>query len=352
MITRIKKLLLYKSGTTKLDKNVHDIKLQQEETLRNKKKKRFSLLLKAAMIEPNEMATNKDMMKKKPISKSSSFLQLQTFTVTPIKRSRSMFGQFYSNDKSNSPTTTKENDQSAAILDYYAASTTAVSENIIHTAAVSISSVYNTMSSSTLKCYENSIGSNNTDSNEQSKYLQLGTQFYEKGELEQASYYWRLAIENNQPSCLGNFFYGLSLRHGWGCRKSPALALSFLQKAAEYPVLDLQSGITRLISEAKIDSVVLSIYELGDFFWHGWEVPKNATVACYYFQVASNMGSTDAMNDLAFCYKHGHGVEKDDVKAAQLYRRAEIKGNGLTNNSWIWERQYDLSIENTTLCDI
>lgn len=209
MINRIKKLLLYKSGTTKLDKN--DVKLQQEETLRNKKKKRFSLLLKAAMIEPNEMATNKDMLKKKQISKSSSFLQLQTFTVTPIKRSRSMFGQFYSNEKSTSPT--KENDQSAAILDYYAASTTAVSENILHTAAVSISSVYNTISSSTLKCYETSIGS--SDSNEQSKYLQLGTQFYEKGELEQASYYWRLAIENNQPSSLGNFFYGLSLRRGW-----------------------------------------------------------------------------------------------------------------------------------------
>lgn len=222
MMTRIKKLLLYKPGTTtKLDKNVNDIKIQQEENFRNKKKKRFSLLLKAAMIEPNEMATDKDMLKKKPISKSNSFLQLQTFTVTPIKRSRSMFGQFYSNDKSNSPTsTTKENDQSTAILDYYAASTTTVSENIIHTAAVSISSVYNTMSSSTLKCYENSIGSNNTDSNEQSKYLQLGTQFYEKGELEQASYYWRLAIENNQPSCLGNFFYGLSLRHGWvSCMK-------------------------------------------------------------------------------------------------------------------------------------
>lgn len=79
------------------------------------------------------------------------------------------------------------------------------------------------------------------------------------------------------------------------------------------------------------------------------QVPKNATIASYYFRVASNMGNTDAMNDLAFCYKHGHGVEKDDVKAAQLYRQAETKGNGLTNNSWIWEGQYDLSIENTTL---
>lgn len=53
------------------------------------------------------------------------------------------------------------------------------------------------------------------------------------------------------------------------------------------------------------------------------------------------MGSTDAMNDLAFCYKHGHGVEKDDMKAAQLYRVAETEGNGLVDNAWIWQEQYN-----------
>lgn len=53
------------------------------------------------------------------------------------------------------------------------------------------------------------------------------------------------------------------------------------------------------------------------------------------------MGNTDAMNDLAFCYKHGQGVEKDDVKAAQLYRVAETEGNGLVDNNWIWQDQYN-----------
>ena len=53
------------------------------------------------------------------------------------------------------------------------------------------------------------------------------------------------------------------------------------------------------------------------------------------------MGNTDAMNDLAFCFKHGHGVEKDDMKAAHLYRKAEARGNGLNNNSWIWEEQFN-----------
>ncbi|KAI7893551.1 uncharacterized protein EV154DRAFT_416727 [Mucor mucedo] len=237
-----------------------------------------------------------------------------------------MFGQLCSNDSKNGVSvTTEEDNTSSAILDYYAAS-----ENILHTAAVSISSTYNP-SHDTL------------DRDDGERDLLLGIASYEKGELEQASYHWKVAAESESP--LGIFFYGLTLRHGWGCRKSPALAVRFLQKAAEYPVFDLQSGINRFISAVKIESLVLSIYELGEFFWHGWEVPKSVAIATYYFQVASTMGNTDAMNDLAFCYKHGHGVEKDDVKAAQLYRLAEEQGNGLKDNSWIWHEQYNDDIE-------
>lgn len=44
-------------------------------------------------------------------------------------------------------------------------------------------------------------------------YLQLGMQCHEKGELEKATYYWRLSAENDSP--LGLFFYGIALRHGW-----------------------------------------------------------------------------------------------------------------------------------------
>ena len=196
MINRIKKLLSHKPDNTRLD-------LKQEDHTKNKKKKRFSLLLKTAMIEPNELPLDK----KKFISKSSSFLQLQSFSVsTPLKRSRSMFGQFYANDKSCNNDTATTTD--SAIIEYYAASTTA-SENIIHTAAVSISSVYSTINSSSavMKLYGEQCSEN------ENKCLQRGIQYYEQGELEQASCNWRLAAEND--SHLGMFFYGLALRHGW-----------------------------------------------------------------------------------------------------------------------------------------
>lgn len=44
-------------------------------------------------------------------------------------------------------------------------------------------------------------------------HLQLGMQCHERGELEQATYFWRLSAESESP--LGLFFYGIALRHGW-----------------------------------------------------------------------------------------------------------------------------------------
>lgn len=48
---------------------------------------------------------------------------------------------------------------------------------------------------------------------ESNKYLQLGLKHHEKGELEKATYYWRLSSQHGSP--LGLFFYGIALRHGW-----------------------------------------------------------------------------------------------------------------------------------------
>lgn len=41
----------------------------------------------------------------------------------------------------------------------------------------------------------------------------------------------------------------------------------------EYSIFKLQKDMTRFITTAaKIDSLVSLIYEVGEFFWHGWEV--------------------------------------------------------------------------------
>lgn len=100
-------------------------------------------------------------------------------------------------------------------------------------------------------------------------YLQLGMKYHEKGELEKATHYWRLSAEGGSP--LGLFFYGIALRHGWGCKRNPAKAVRYLQSAAECAVYDLQTGIAQSASVAKSE-LVLAIYELGVCFRHGWGV--------------------------------------------------------------------------------
>ncbi|KAI9318126.1 hypothetical protein BX666DRAFT_1935015 [Dichotomocladium elegans] len=178
-----------------------------------------------------------------------------------------------------------------------------------------------------------------TDNTAIDPYLQLGMQCHEKGELEKATHYWRLSAENDSP--LGLFFYGIALRHGWGCKKSPAIAVRYLQKAAECAVYDLQKGIAKSTTIAKSE-LILAIYELGVCFRHGWGVPKNLTTASYYFEIAANLGDPDAQNDLAFCYAHGHGVKKDSFKAAMYYRKAARQGQGIVGNSWIWKDKYSI----------
>jgi TPR repeat protein len=86
----------------------------------------------------------------------------------------------------------------------------------------------------------------------------------------------------------------------------------------------------------------MAIYELGVSFQQGWGVNKNKETAFYYFEIAANLGDLDAMNDIAFCYTHGHGVKKNIFKAAQYYRMASRQGQGQVGNSWIWKDKYNI----------
>lgn len=230
MMNKIKKLLFEKPGTIKAVANTEE----KPTTTNQKKKKRFSaLILKTAMIDPiMEEVPDHDRSSLPPTPKkfsiSSSFLQLSAISA-PLKKSRSTMklGQFYSSGTKSTLVT------ESAILDYHAASNTtqetAGSENILHTAAVSISSAYSTIhnTATTLhKLYDiNNSYKDTGGDDEYNQYLKIGIQFYEKGELEQASYYWKLSAEveaaaaatttTEECSLLGTFFYGLALRHGW-----------------------------------------------------------------------------------------------------------------------------------------
>ncbi len=75
----------------------------------------------------------------------------------------------------------------------------------------------------------------------------------------------------------------------------------------------LQAG-TKKGGFAKAE-LVLAIFELGNCFRHGWGVKKNAIAARQHYEAAANLGDTDAMNEVAWCYLNGFGGKKDKVSS-------------------------------------
>ncbi|KAI8368215.1 uncharacterized protein BYT42DRAFT_122697 [Radiomyces spectabilis] len=174
---------------------------------------------------------------------------------------------------------------------------------------------------------------------EAEELVHRGIKFHEAGQLEKATELFRQAANQNFPMAL--FLYGVSLRHGWGCKKSEHLAFQYLQKAAEHAVMDLEGLSNTVNTSAAKGELIMAIYELGVSFRHGWGCKKNKETAVYFFKIAADLGDPDAQNDLGHCYYHGHGVKKDLYMAAKYYRMAAKQGQSIMGNSWIYKSKYD-----------
>ncbi|KAK4518701.1 AAA ATPase [Mucor velutinosus] len=175
--------------------------------------------------------------------------------------------------------------------------------------------------------------------NEAERLVHEGIKFHEAGKLEQATDMFKQASILNLPIAM--FLYGVSLRHGWGCKRNEHLAFQYLQKAAEHAVEDLNNFSNAVNASASKGELIMAIYELGVSFRHGWGCKKNKETAVYYFKIAADLNDADAQNDLGHCYYHGHGVKKDLFMAAKYYRKADKQGQGIMGNSWIWKSKYD-----------
>jgi hypothetical protein len=107
--------------------------------------------------------------------------------------------------------------------------------------------------------------------------------------------------------------YGLTLRHGWGCRKNEKAGFKWLMKAAESAVGDLERvrtsggqadvgvvqvcvifGFARRIEvDFEQTELVLAIYEVGQCFFHGWGVMKDQKMAVVSFDCIETKVKTD-----------------------------------------------------------
>ncbi|KAG0251349.1 hypothetical protein BG011_007707 [Mortierella polycephala] len=232
--------------------------------------------------------------------------------------------------------------------------------------------------------------------------IQKAIELHENNRLEEATHYFRLAAQSENP--LGQLMYGLSLRHGWGCKPNATEAIVYLQRAAEYALGELkvlspgsphspsspfssplslssycpshpaesaespqqqqqyqdqqepqqhdqnpaQHTLRRMGSMDRNAAIVtarkelvMALYELGMSYLKGWGVPKDKSVAFTYFKIASDLGDPDSQNETALCYYQGIGIEKNAFEAAKYYRMAAAQGASQMGNSWIWKPKYD-----------
>lgn len=127
-------------------------------------------------------------------------------------------------------------------------------------------------------------------------------------------------LADNKSNAMAQILYGLALRHGWGIEPNPGLGITYLSRAATMSA-DVESdalakGVKR--GGAAKGELVLAIYELANSFRHGWGVEKDPVAARKYYEVAANLGDTDAMNECGWCYDEGYGGKKDRVCCALI----------------------------------
>ena len=69
------------------------------------------------------------------------------------------------------------------------------------------------------------------------------------------------------------------------------------------------------------------MYELANSFRQGWGVERDPVAARKYYEVAANLGDTDAMNEVARCFEEGFGGKKDKVSANILEQTPMFLGD-------------------------
>ncbi|KAK1711366.1 hypothetical protein BDP67DRAFT_86987 [Colletotrichum lupini] len=147
--------------------------------------------------------------------------------------------------------------------------------------------------------------------------IQEAIRLHEAGDFENSTaMFARLADPKGANNTLSQFLYGLSLRHGWGCEPDPEGAIKYLSAAASNAAtveqMALKAGLKK--GGAAKGELVLAIFELANSFRHGWGTAKDPIAAKQYYETAANLGDTDAMNEVAWCYVEGFGCKKDKVR--------------------------------------
>ncbi|KAL3963904.1 hypothetical protein ACCO45_000908 [Purpureocillium lilacinum] len=143
--------------------------------------------------------------------------------------------------------------------------------------------------------------------------IQEAIQLHEAGHLEKSTVLFaRLADPQGANNPLSQVLYGLALRHGWGCEPDPEGAVRYLSAAASNSAaveqMALQAGLKK---EARPRGVGPGHIRAGQLFPSRMGHTQGSDSG-----ETANLGDTDAMNEVAWCYLEGFGCKKDKVRPA------------------------------------
>lgn len=143
--------------------------------------------------------------------------------------------------------------------------------------------------------------------------------------------------------------WGLTLRHGWGVERDEKKAFTWLRRACEISLADLEKlgdkrnggkSNSKQEGDGVKTELVMAIYEVGQSFFQGWGVKKDREMAYRYFLLAARLGDIDAQQELGFCLANGKGCKKDRKEAAKWYRAAVAQGASTVGLAWIYKEKY------------
>jgi len=178
------------------------------------------------------------------------------------------------------------------------------------------------------------------------EFLQLGIKHHEANRLRESAMCFEKSAKEGGGCGVGMLMWGLTLRHGWGCKKDEKGGFGWVRRAAEGAVADLErarlsdgldDGGEKGVVKAEL---VLAIYEVGQCFFHGWGVAKDQKMGVSYYKVAARLGDADAQNDLGFALANGKGCKKDRKEAAKWYRAAVAQGHSDIGLAWIHKEKF------------
>jgi TPR repeat protein len=139
-----------------------------------------------------------------------------------------------------------------------------------------------------------------------SEMFSKGSGFEQKGQFEDAIFWYRKAAEQGHPYAQHNL--GIFYDYGRGVRQSDTTAVEWYRKAAE-------QGIDR------------AQYNLAGHYREGRGVRQSDTTAVEWYRKAAEQGYMSGQYNLGIMYRIGRGVRQSDTTAVEWYRKAAEQGH-------------------------